>query len=374
MKADKALLEAVLEPRKPGALENIAEACAAGANPDGIVPECSTSYGFVRGGSTLLTHSVHEAASRAVAKLLECGANPNLADNNGWTPWMASTMADESKRSRIQKQLSKSGANKNGEHIGSLVRAIANGDVKQAISLLSSDDDLQIISTFRVDLLDLQVRRSQTPMLEFLLERGMEAQDDYLSTAVYAKDLPGVELLLRFGVAPERPREQETPLMTAASQGQLAIVQRLVAAGADVNRFAHGNIEWTAAAYARKAGHTEIAQWLDSQMQESVLEQQAAVRQARNPKYQVFYDKGTCSDELSTDEIVVVLERWDAAFGIKVSDVRPDGVTLEFSTQPAPFDAFYEELLKLCPDIGEEDEEDLEEELADSHQLILWWD
>ena len=102
-RADKTLLQAVIEPRKQGALKRIDDACAAGANPNASCPECSTSTGFVPGGSTLLTHSVREGASLVVEKLLGCGADANLQDENGWTPWMASTLLEGRKRDRVQR-------------------------------------------------------------------------------------------------------------------------------------------------------------------------------------------------------------------------------------------------------------------------------
>lgn len=97
--AEKDLLNAVLEPRKPGALQTIESACAAGADPDGICPEGSTPQGHVPPGRTLLTHAVTEGSSKAVQKLLECGADPNLKDQNGWTTWMASTLTKARRRS-----------------------------------------------------------------------------------------------------------------------------------------------------------------------------------------------------------------------------------------------------------------------------------
>lgn len=127
--ANKALLQAVIEPRKAGAIGQLQDACAAGADPNGICPETSSSSGPVRAGRTLLTHAIAEGASRVVEKLLECGADANRIDELGWSPWMASTLAEESKRERIQGLLTHFGARKEGDHLGDLARAIYNGEV-----------------------------------------------------------------------------------------------------------------------------------------------------------------------------------------------------------------------------------------------------
>ncbi|MEM7250719.1 MAG: ankyrin repeat domain-containing protein [Pseudomonadota bacterium] len=164
-----ALLEAVIEPRRKGAIDRIKEACAAGADPNRICPETSSSHGLVRGGTTLLTYAISQENVRVVETLLECGASPDLADRLGWTPWMASTAIDESKRARMQSLLAQFGATTSGEHIGTLARAIFAGDVVRAESLIVSNEDPKILSTFRVDLVARQVATRNESMLALLL-------------------------------------------------------------------------------------------------------------------------------------------------------------------------------------------------------------
>ncbi len=372
-KADKELLRAVLEPRKPGALQKIADACAAGADPNGICPECSTSAGPVRAGSTLLTHSVHEWASNAVKKLLECGADPNLADENGWTPWMASTLVDESKQSRIQEALVEYGATRSGEHIGPLARAIAGGNVAEATALMESDADLGILATFRVDLVGHQIRNNNAAMLELLLTRNMKPNSTHLLNAIRSDNFAAVDLLLGGGLAPERPEGVETPLMTAAAMGNLEIVKRLVEAGADPNRSASDDGEWTASFYANQAGKTEVANWLAARMSEETLESQEQLSATRDPKYQRLYEQATASETLSTDDIVAVLSRWDDRYGITVKEASGDSVTLEFASLPEKLVEIAREMVDLCPDI-EDDEHEVLVELKRNKRLFLWWD
>jgi ankyrin repeat protein len=370
--ANKQLLQAVLEPRQPGAIRQIADAIAAGADPNGIVAETSTSTGYVRGGSTLLTHAVHEEASRVVEQLLEGGADPNLADENGWTPWMASTLADD-KQERIQSLLRESGAGTEGEHIGSLASAIWAGDVDKARSLLKTDRDLQILTTFRVDLLRHQVLQGNAAMLEFMLERGVPAESSHLTSAIRAPYPEGVKILLRHGVAPEQPGQEETPLMMAAGMGELQIVQLLVEAGADVNHAAHGNPEWTAAFSARQAGHQAVADWLTKQTNPALLAEQQKIADARDPRYRLLYEMATASEDLSTDDIIAVLQQWHEKYGIEVRDARGDSATLEFSSLPDDMDGFFEEVERFCPDITE-DKSAFQKAFGKSKSLQLWWD
>ena len=371
--ANKQLLDAVLEPRKKGAIQQIVGACAAGADPNGICPESSITSGYVRGGSTLLTHAIHEGSSRAVEKLLECGANPDLADSNGWTPWMASTLVDESKRTRIQELLSHYGASKDGEHIGQLARALIDGNVVHAVSLVTSKQDLIILASFRVDLIRHQILNGNTPMLKLLLEHEMQPDSAHLISAIKARYLPGVDLLLSHGLVPESPDEEETPLMMAAGMGELNIVRRLVEAGADVNRCAYDNIEWTAAFYAKEAGYDQVADWLTPRMDKAVLEQRQQIMDARNPRFRLLYKHATASEALSTDDIVAVLEQWNDQYGINVCNASTDSITIEFSSLPEDIESFFQKILSLCPDAFE-DRRTVQSELLEKKVLSLWWD
>lgn len=372
-RAEKELLNAVLEPRKPGALKTIESACAAGADPNGICPEGSTSQGHVPPGRTLLTHAVTEEASKAVQKLLECNADPNLEDQNGWTPWMASTLIDEPKRGRIQESLLQYGATRDGEHIGALARAIFAGDVQQVEPLIKSERDMEALTHFRVDLVGRQIATQNAAMLEMLLKYEMPPTSTHLTNAIRNGNLDGVDLLLRFGLPVEDPDEAETALMAAAALGDLAIVQRLVEAGADVNRYADDNAEWTPSFYAQQAGKTDVAKWLKSQMDEELAGKQDQVMEARDPAFRILYEHATSGEGTSTDDIVEKLTEWNEKYGVTVAAADPASVTLEFSSVPEDVERFCEEVLQFCPDAAE-DSGALGSEFAKTMTLGLWWD
>lgn len=372
-KAAGILLRAVLEPRRPGALKAIADAIEAGADPNAVCPETSTSGGPVRGGSTLLTHAIDQSAANAVRTLLGCGADPNLADENGWTPWMAGTLVDGSKRTRIQALLDEYGADRQGEHIGLLARAIVGGDVAHAESLIESDDDLGVLATFRVDLVGHQVRNGNESMLEFLLQRGMASSSTHLRNAIRNRSPGAVDMLLRYGQPPERPDEDETPLMTAAAMGEMGMVRRLVEGGADVNRSADESGEWTPSFYARQAGHDEVARWLQARMSEAALRTKATIDAGRDPKYALLYARATAGDSLSTDEIVKTLVQWDERYGVAVIDATADSVSLAFERLPKDMPGLLEAVRTLCPDASD-GEEELIAQLRAEKTLSLWWD
>ena len=371
-KLDKRLFSAVLEPRKSGAISLIRTCCDEGANPNLVTIETSTSMGHVQAGHTLLTFSVHEGNSRAVEALLDCGADVNLADELGWTPWMASTVAFD-KRDIIQEILLKNEANQDGAYIGDLIRAISDGNTELAKSLFTSEKDLIQISNFRVDLLRHQLRNKQTDMFLYLLEVGMPIENGLLYWAVTHQNLAAVEAILESGVHPDKKGRDETLLMLAASLGDQEIAQKLIEFGADVNRYVHDNIQFTAELYAEKAKHKELAKWLRSQMSNEFLSQQKAVIDSYNVKFKNLYKNGTSGENVTTDDIVKLFEQWDGLYTVKVKRSDHCSLTLEFESLPDNIDKIIKAAQKICPD-GEFTSKKIKKNFTEKRQLNFWWD
>ena len=369
---DKRLFSAVLEPRKSGAISLIKTCCDEGANPNLVTIETSTSMGHVQAGHTLLTFSVHEGNSRAVEALLDCGADVNLADELGWTPWMASTVAFD-KRDIIQEILLKNGAYQDGAYIGDLIHAISDGNMELAKYLFTSEKDLIQISNFRVDLLRHQLRNKQTDMFLYLLEVGMPIEDDLLYWAVTHQNLAAIEAILESGVHPDNKGRDETLLMLAASLGNQEIAQKLIEFGADVNRYVHDNIQFTAELYAEKAKHKELAKWLRSQMSKEFLAQQKAVIDSYNVKFKNLYKNGTSGENVTTDDIVKLFEQWDGLYTVNLKRSDHCSLTLEFESLPDNIDKIIKAAQKICPD-GEFTSKKIKKNFTEKRQLNFWWD
>ncbi|RBP48814.1 ankyrin repeat domain-containing protein [Arenicella xantha] len=226
---------------------------------------------------------------------------------------------------------------------------------------------------FRVDLVGHQIRNKQLSMLTYLFENGMPYDVSKLSSAVRQQYIPAVELLLAQGIDPDRPDDDETMLMLAASLGNMDIVKMLVKAGADVHRYAFDNIEWTASFVANKAKHKDVAKWLKSQMSKEFFAKQKEVVASRNPKFRNLYKNATSAEDLSTDDIVNKLEQWDKRFGIKVK--KSDGCSLSilFEALPENIEEFWDEVIDLCPDIDDNNKAVLHQ-LETKKSIGLWWD
>lgn len=104
-----------------------------------------------------------------------------------------------------------------------------------------------------------------------LLEHGADANAtdkmgmNPFAHAVRKGDMPAVQLLLDHGARIKGVcfmKERVTPVMIAAIMGDRAMVEHLLALGAD--RTAHSAEGMTAAVYARKMGHVDVAQLLEN--------------------------------------------------------------------------------------------------------------
>jgi len=364
------LLKAVLN---PDLSRFISKACDAGANPNEICPEISTSYGHIRGGSTLLILAINEGFTRTVQHLLENGADANLTDDNGWKPWAASLLTDEYERNAIQKLLLEYGSEKSDEHLAELARAISDGDLPRSKKALKTKQDLNILSNFRVDFVGQQIALNNMPMLAFLLENKMPANSTNLINAIRTNNTEAVTLLLGSGIPTETDSNNETPLMTACSMGNLDIAKVLIQAGANPNRYAHKNEEWTPLAYAKKSKNNELVDYLFQCMSHTKKEELISIESKRDPKYKKLFEQATASEELSTIDIVKKLTTWDDLFGIKIDHVGLNNMTINLISLPRDVESFYEEILEFCPDLGE-DKETVMDTLLNKQRLYFWWD
>jgi hypothetical protein len=82
--------------------------------------------------------------------------------------------------------------------------------------------------------------------------------------------------------------------------------------------------------------------------------------------------------DLSTEDIVAHLKKWQQICSFTISDLDYNQVTLNFGTLPKDLDAFIKDAVEFCPDLIMDDEDEeipvLKKQLAEKKKLALWWD
>jgi hypothetical protein len=91
-------------------------------------------------------------------------------------------------------------------------------------------------------------------------------------------------------------------------------------------------------------------------------------------------EAGTNGDnyDVSTEDIIARLKKWQKLCSFRISGVDYNTVTLKFDTLPKDIKAFVRDAYDLCPDLVQIDEEVdlpmLEKQLPKTKKLDLWWD
>jgi ankyrin repeat protein len=178
----------------------------------------------------------------AVALLLELGANPNVRNQDGYTPWSIclERMGDpgvSDKMKKIQKMLAPHVEDRTDEKIAELEQAINNREIKTIEFLLESMNPLSV-ATF-----------------------------DPLTFAVDTGNLEITKLLLQKGYEVGRNKRNEPMAFYPAIRGDRAMIELLLAHGADLQAYADDDPELTCEAVARMNDHIELADWLKDQIQ-----------------------------------------------------------------------------------------------------------
>lgn len=146
------------------------------------------------------------------------------------------------------------------------------GKTDEVISYLDRGMDINQTNQNGQTLLMIAAYNGNNDLVRFCIEKGAEvnARDSGGRTALmYAASGPfpeTVKYLLKKGADPKAVDYDEkwTALMYAAAEGHLDVVKLLVKKGADP---ALADIDGdTAASFARKNGHNEVADWLESHM------------------------------------------------------------------------------------------------------------
>jgi uncharacterized protein len=119
-----------------------------------------------------------------------------------------------------------------GNHITPLHAAATNGHLETVQALLAGGakpNDLGALGEAAFN--------GHTEVIRLLLESGADAKHSYaaLRRAAQSGQVEAAKLLLDKGVSPNQPGDNESPLMTAATQENPALLKLLVERGANVN-------------------------------------------------------------------------------------------------------------------------------------------
>lgn len=204
---------------------------------------------FFEEGETPLTEAIMGGIGsyKAVKELLRLGANPSKTDKNGWSPWNAciSRLHDRivaEEQEKIKNVLTENNASVAGEEIIYLWQAALNGDYDR---------------------------------VKYFLGQGVNPNSRLvcpLVTAVFSEKANLVDLLLSNGANVDGNDEKDninlTPLLHAASIGNLEIIKLLLANGAELRYEIHeGDDVLNVETYANDSGHHEAAVWLQTQLE-----------------------------------------------------------------------------------------------------------
>ena len=208
-------------------------------------------------GDGLLAKAVKAKDLQAVRALVKSGTDVNARSGDGSTPllWAADTSAVEIARVLIAAGASVDAANDYG--VTPLLHASRTGDAAMVELLLRSGADANLAHPEGEMPLMAAARAGSVAAVRLLLASGADAnaaetfqKTTALMWAAAEGHLDVVDLLLEAGADPDRqahvtslterhnadhPTGGFTALMLAARNGDLAMVRRLVARGADVN-------------------------------------------------------------------------------------------------------------------------------------------
>ncbi len=290
--------------------DGIEEAFRAGADLNAIDED----------GRTPLTEAVlgGMGSPKAVEELLRLGADPNLEDRNGWTPWTANRMmlGDESPvvkevQERIQGLLEAHDASHAGEEILALAGHVLAGDLDEVRRLLEAG---------------VPVNPQNLCLLTHAIGGSLEMARALIEAGAQIEGSPG--------------RENQTPLMNAAQNGELGFVKLLIEAGADANLTLEDC--WTPMDYAVQNEHEEVVQWL----------REHASGSADGGVLHVPTGEGRFDDlGVLTKDMIATLERWDAAYGIEAEVGAGSLLLVNFKTLPADVSPLAAEIYEFCPDV-----------------------
>jgi len=80
---------------------------------------------------------------------------------------------------------------------------------------------------------------------------------------------------------------------------------------------------------------------------------------------------------METEDLIRVLQAWDAAYGIDIVRAQTDRIALHLKSMPIDMKKFAADVYEFCPDIvdqGTGDIDELEMDITKTRDVFLWWD
>lgn len=81
--------------------------------------------------------------------------------------------------------------------------------------------------------------------------------------------------------------------------------------------------------------------------------------------------------DMMTEDLVRKLQEYDSKYGIDIFHAETDTIEFRFRSVPKDLSTFCSDLYKFCPDIvdqGVGTVQELEQEVAKTGTVFLWWD
>ena len=226
----------------------------------------NVSFAFSQDLGHELIVAAESGNEKEVYRLLRLGADVNAKTDDEITPLM---YAIENQHNKIVELLISKGAYVdlipiNG--ITALFAAVNSGNLQGAYLLLEAGANTQIINTYKQNPLSVSVQRSDFEMTELLLDYTPYFSRDYLGNselfyAIQNQDTAIVRLLVERGAdVNAKNNSLKTPLMVAASTGNVEIVKYLIDNKADINILDSYN--YNALCYAINSENAELVKLL----------------------------------------------------------------------------------------------------------------
>ena len=296
----------------------------------GAVEKGADVNGLSEDGNTPLTDAIlgGMGSPKAVKQLLELGADPSQRDANGWSPWGACLWRSEDRV--VAKRMEK---------------------IKTLLQEFNSDQADEVYWQ-----LEQAIKKNNLPKVQALLKQDIDVNVAFtspLEVAVQNNKVEIAKLLLSHHANPNRESTYESCLILAAKNGNLEMVKLLVDSGAEVLQYAWGDEDCTAEFIAREEGHNEIADWLQQSVSPEELRRHEQKVKARNPKFLQIYEHRTngINCDITTADVEKQLTRWDELYGVLISEVQADRLTIHFEKIPDNVSSLAKELYEFCPDI-----------------------